>query len=145
MAFLPGRNGELFCLFIYYHVPLDTTSCWLLTIFRFQVDYDDFDTVEWKSPAIFAKSQRGIVAITGEWKDTISEARDALRVWGERSVVPVDSSAVSEEEEDEEDEENVCSDAPTPPPNSPVGVFISQTLPKSHFSDIFFCYEPKNK
>ena len=73
------------------------------------------------------------MAIDGEWKDTISEARDALRVWGERSVVPVDSSAVSEEEEDEEDEENVCSGAPPPQPNSPVGVSIPHTSRKSHF------------
>ncbi len=81
-----------------------------------QVDFRDFKSVkEWRSPAILSdKSTKPKPFIDHEWENTVSEAHNALRTWGENYVVPVDPVEVAE---------TIAADSPPPPPNSPVSPF----------------------
>ena len=92
------------------HFSLHARKCFLL-----QVDFQDFRSVkEWRSPAVNSKSTVLHTLIDDKWKDTVTLAHRALKLWGETSVVPVSTTGLLEE-----DEILSGDDVPPPPPNSP--------------------------
>ena len=70
------------------------------SVFLLQVDFQDFRSVkEWRSPAVNSKSTVLHTLIDDKWKETITLAHRALKLWGETSVVPVSTTGLLEEDE----------------------------------------------
>ena len=78
-----------------------------------QVDFRDFGSVnEWRSPAIIPKCTVPQPFIDDKWKETVTLAHRALKIWGENSIVPVSNGS------SKEDEIFSCANVPLIPPNS---------------------------